>query len=296
MATTVFTEFAKVVTSALESRLPDFEISEQSVTKHNDITLHGLTFRRKGSDTAPTLYLDSLYDAFRFDNKSIESIVDTMVDTVLQSEPIAPISSALELDMSLDAIRDKLTLRLVDSELNQKYLQSHPYGLVGAGLAVVAELNISDNYRCVITKDLAEQNGLNMSEIFEIARENMEHSYPATLMSMDDALFGKKVNILDGDGTLDAMGTLMTDGEHGFGAIAIAYLGIAEKIRNIVGNYFILPSSLHELIILPDNGSYDTAELKNMVVNANKTVVDDCDVLSNSVFYYGTDGVLSRVA
>ena len=292
---TTFTTFEQTVIAALKSRLPDCDISEQSVTKHNDITLRGVVVRRKGRDAAPTLYLDPLYDDFN-KGATLEDIVDTMVDTVLLSEPIAPVKTAVDLDMSLDAIRDKLTVRLIDTELNKKYLESHPYGLVAAGLAVVAEINISNEYKCVITKDMAEQYNLNMSEIFVTALENMADRYPATLMSLEDALFGNDVNVLDGEGELETMGTLMNAGSNGFGATAIAYPGIAERIRDIIGDYYVLPSSLHELIILPDNGGYDTADLKNMVETANKTVVDACDVLSNSVFFYGADGVLSRVA
>ena len=294
MAITTFITFAQTVIAELQSRLPDFDISEQTVTKHNDAVLHGLTFRRQGSDAAPTLYLDPLYDAF-CDGQSIESIVDTIADTVIMSEPIAPLREAADLDLSLDAISDKLTLRLIDSELNEKYLQNHPYGLVGAGLAVVAEINISDCYKCVITNDIAEDNGLNMAELFVIARENMQSRYPAVLTNIEDAIFGNKSNILDGGGTLGSMGTLMCDGANGFGATAIAYEGVAEKIRDIVGDFFVLPSSLHEVIILPDDGNIDTANLKSMVVTANETVVAPCDILSNSVFHYDASG-LRRVA
>lgn len=295
MATTTFTEFAQTVITNLQNRLPEYEISKQTVVKHNDIALNGVTIRRKGSDTAPTMYLDALYDDF-LNGHSVDSIVDTLMKTVRNTEPVAPIKNACDLDMSLAAIRDKLTIRLIDTELNQKYLQSHPFGFVGAGLAVVAEINISDDYKCVITNELAEQYSLQMSEVFEIARDNMVRRNPAILMNMDTAVFGGRENILEGDGYLRTMGTLMSEGSNVYGATAIVYPGIAEKIRTLIGNYFILPSSLHELIVLPDNGSYDPAELKSMVITANKTVVDECDILSNSVFYYGTDGVLSRVA
>lgn len=295
MATTTFTKFAQTVITELQNILTDYVISEQSVTKHNDITLHAVTVRHTDSDTAPTMYLDAFYEDFQ-NGYSIESIVNTIAEAVINAETITPITNGRDLDMSLDAIRDKLTVRLIDSELNQNYLRSHPYGFVGAGLAVVAEVNLDGNYKCVITNELAEQYGLEMSEVFAIALENMESRYPARLMNMEDSLLGNYSNILAGDGEFMTMGTLMSDGTNGFGAIAIAYNGIADKIREIVGNYYILPSSLHELIILPDSGCYDTAELKNMVVTANKTVVDESDILSNSVFYYGSDGILSRVA
>ena len=292
--TTTFERFTETVKAEMSKMLDGYEITEQTVTKLNDITLHGLTARRKGNDTAPTLYLEGAYEAY-CNGDSIKDIVTSMVNVILQSEPIAPITKAAELDMSIDNIREKLTARLIDPELNQEYLKTHPYGYSGAGLVLVADINISEDYRIVITNEMAEQYGLNMSEVFAIAIDNMEHRYPAILTNLEDALFGSDMNILDGNGELGSVGTLMASGTSGYGAIAIAYKGIADRIRDLIGDYYILPSSLHELIILRDSGEYNIADLKSMVTSANKTVVDDTDVLSNSVFHFGEYG-MRRVA
>lgn len=293
MATT-FTRFAQDVISGMGRQLEGFELAEQLVTKMNDITLHGITARRKGSESAPTVYLDSAYNDY-CNGASLDSIVKTFVDTVLNAEPIAPIRASDELDMHFDSIKDKLNARLIDSELNQMYLQSHPYGYVGAGLALIAEINLGNGYRCIITNDIVEQYDLDISEVLTTALENMEERYPATLMSLESAIFGERENVLDGNGYIDTMGTLMIDGADGFGATAIAYKGMGDRIREILGDYYILPSSLHELIILKDNGAFDTAELKDMVMSANSSVVDESDRLSDSVFHFGADG-LRRIA
>lgn len=293
--TTTFNTFAKAVISEMKKHLEGYEITEMSITKQNDIALHGVTVRRNGSEYAPTMYLDASYEDY-CNGHSLDSIVSNLVDIVVLSEPTAPIKSATEMDFSFDAIKDKLTIRLIDTELNKVYLQSHPYGLVGAGLAIVAEINISEGYRCVITNQIAEQFNLNMSEVFETARENMERKYPAKMISMQSALFGDgNDNLLTDSGEIDTMNTLMSENSEGFGAVAIIYKGVAEKIRYILGDYYILPSSLHELIILRDCGDYNATDLKDMVTSANRTVVDACDILSNSVFYYSEAG-LQRVS
>lgn len=290
MATT-FKIFTERVIAELQSRLDDYEINEQTVIKQNDLSLHGFSIRRKDSDIAPTMYLDAPYKDY-CNGHSLDSIVDSMVEMVTNSEPIAP-KEAAEFDMCFDNIKDRLTARMIDSELNQAYLQEHPHKDIGAGLALIAEININSDYRCVISNSLAEQ--YDMDEVFSIALRNMQNSHPAILMNMETAMFGEIENILNGNGHLDTMGVLMIEGAEGFGATALAYDGTADKIRAIIGDYYILPSSLHELIILRDNGDFGTADLKNMVVSANQTVVDDIDILSNSVFHFGEDG-LSRVA
>lgn len=293
MATT-FTKFAQNVISEMSRQLEGFELTEQSIIKMNDITLHGITARRKGCDSAPTVYLDSAYDDY-CNGASLDSIINSFVDTVLNAEPMTPIKTTAELDMHFDSIKDKLTARLIDTELNQMYLQRHPYGYVGAGLALIAEINLGNGYRCVITNDIVKQYDLEISEVLTTAIENMEKRYPATLMSLESAIFGGTDNVLDGNGYIDTMGTLMIDGADGFGATAIAYKGMGDRIRELIGDYYILPSSLHELIVLRDNGTYDTAELKNMVMSANSSVVDESDRLSDSVFHFGAEG-LRRIA
>ena len=68
--------------------------------------------------------------------------------------------------------------------------------------------------------------------------------------------------------------------------------GVAERVHEICGSdYFILPSSQHELIIVPDDSSIGIEDLINMVDSANKTCVDPEELLSYKVFHYGREGI-----
>lgn len=60
-----------------------------------------------------------------------------------------------------------------------------------------------------------------------------------------------------------------------------------EKVAELLGtNYYVLPSSIHELLILPDNGSMQLSELEAMVREVNATQVAPEDRLSDKVQYY----------
>lgn len=292
MTTYTFERFLQEVISKMEAMLGDYEIVENNIIKMNDNILHGVTARLSGDCAAPTVYLDTAYDSY-LNGESLEDISKALADTIKFAPP-APIKEAATMDMSFESIKDRLAVRLIDMELNHKYLKDHPFREVGAGLAIIAVISIGDFYSCVITNSLAEQ--YDMDTIFDTALENMTRRHPAKLMSLASAVFESGGNALNGDGEIGEANTLMVDGSDRFGACAIAYEGIAEKVRAVLGtDYFILPSSLHELIIVKDNGFTDIDSLKDMVVTANKTVVEEADLLSNSVFHYGTDG-LSRVA
>lgn len=56
----------------------------------------------------------------------------------------------------------------------------------------------------------------------------------------------------------------------------------AEKLQ---GDFFVLPSSVHEVILLPDNGQMDFHELEAMVRQINETEVAPQDRLSDSVYH-----------
>ena len=284
-------EFVKAVKAVMESNLPDYEIAEQDVVKMNDIVNHGLYARRNSENAGATVYLD---DAFR-SGEDINSVADTLTNIVLEAEKYKPVTAESDFDFSFEAIKDMLTLRLVDTEKNEVYLAEHPHRNIGAGLAVVAEINVGNDYSIVVSNSIAKEYDIEV--LFDTAEENMRTLYPAKMISLTDAIFGEGRNILDSDDeNIEGLYTLMIGEMHNFGASTLAYKGVAERIRNLFGSaYYILPSSLHEVIILKDDGTANVADLKEMVEQANNTVVAPSDVLSDSVFHYGADG-LRRVA
>jgi hypothetical protein len=72
-----------------------------------------------------------------------------------------------------------------------------------------------------------------------------------------------------------------------FGAKVLAYPGFFEYAAAVVGDsYYILPSSIHELILLADDGISTVEELQNMVREINQTEVSESDFLSDEVYHY----------
>ena len=291
MTTTSIREYVKAVKAVMETMLDGFDIEEKDIVKMNDIVSHGLIARRRGENAGATLYLD---DAFSR-GEDIDIVAHDLTDIVLEAEQHKPVKADSDFDFSFDAIKDSLTLRLLDIEKNTAYLTEHPCREIGAGLAVVAEINVGEEYGIVVTNDMARD--YDLETLFDTAMENMAALYPAQMMSLESAIFGNGRNVLDsGAEGIEGMYTLMLDGMHGFGASTLAYKGIAEKVRRLFGSgYFILPSSLHEVILLKDDGTATADNLKAMVTEANRSVVAPYDILSDSVFYFGDDG-LRRVA
>ena len=87
---------------------------------------------------------------------------------------------------------------------------------------------------------------------------------------------------------------LLTNTRKYLGAICIHYPGMAEQIgESLKSDYYVLPSSIHECLILPAEG-FSEAQLKTMVEEINETRLPPQEVLSNQVYYY--DRNLRRLA
>lgn len=75
-----------------------------------------------------------------------------------------------------------------------------------------------------------------------------------------------------------------------FGAGAIMHTELFEKIGQILGcDYFILPSSVHELAIIPDPGNQSQQEIEERVREANETQLDPEDIFSYHASFYDHD-------
>lgn len=72
------------------------------------------------------------------------------------------------------------------------------------------------------------------------------------------------------------------------GATIILFPEIMQNIAKKIGNFYILPSSIHEVIIVPESFNSDHEELLGMVesVNGNEEIMRKEDVLSNTVLYF----------
>ena len=80
---------------------------------------------------------------------------------------------------------------------------------------------------------------------------------------------------------------ILTNEEKYYGAAVILYPHVLNHIAKVLKkNFYILPSSVHECILVPDQGQYSRIELKRMVKEVNDSQVEDEEILSYEIYYY----------
>ena len=253
-------DFIEKMKEEVRDYLPDdvykeIIIDDVEVVKMNDQKLHGLTFRMPGSDAAPTLYVDEMYQAYK----------------------------------------DGADIGYLATEMSNMYSAS-PHVSVGHGLAVIADINMGEDkggdWRIAINNNVLETLGVDKEKLFAQAMKNSAIAEPAMLIDMSSALFSpERVNLLDRDEPIapeDIGGMyVLTNASGSLGAAALFYPDVKEKAAELLGSdYYILPSSVHEVILVPDAPGITEKELCDMVKEANRTVVDEKDILSDNVYHY----------
>ncbi len=80
---------------------------------------------------------------------------------------------------------------------------------------------------------------------------------------------------------------LLTNEQRSFGAVCIAYPDCLEKIAGYIGgDYYVIPSSVHECLVLPCSDDFHTADIRKMIAQINREELQEKDVLSYSLYRY----------
>ena len=80
---------------------------------------------------------------------------------------------------------------------------------------------------------------------------------------------------------------VLTNQKKTFGAICIRYPGMLKELsEKFGGDFYILPSSVHECILVPADETVSRDILKEMVTDINQTQVEPQEILANQAYLY----------
>lgn len=269
----------------------DADVIVKPVVKNNDRILTGLTILKDGSNIAPTVYLEPYWEEIE-KGRLLSSVLEEIAQ-IQQGE------NNKEL-FDLSAVKDyekakpKLFIRMCDPEKNTEYLKDKPYTACGE-LAASYRIEILKegemNGSAAITNGILRSWGITKEQLHQDAVQAEKERKPACLYRMDDILFSAQAeNLLKEDAPLQKGGLpvfVLTNQEKMDGAGAMVQDGILEKVGELLGtDYYVLPSSIHEVLILPDDGEMDVKELESMVRDVNAAEVAPHELLSDKVQYY----------
>ena len=292
-------EFVSLCRNTLSERgTAGIEVEERKVSKAQRGTLNGLLFRQEGLDCAPTFYIEDFYKAYK-EGMPISDLSDELIETAFRSMDMARHLARNSFSMLGDP--DSLRVRMLNKGRNKEYLKGIPYRDLGCGFVYIMEVGHGE-YGAVITDALMKDYEISKDELFDKAIENTAGFFPAVLQDLAESACGRPEdcsNLLELPAARAPAGAgpgfVLTNSRYFWGAGALFYPGVMERIRELLGgDFYVLPSSVHELIILAVEDQ-DPQQLAYLVRAANRDVVADSDILSDDL-YICRSGKICRVS
>lgn len=261
---------------------------ELTHTQKNNVVLSGLSIRQDGKASAPIIYLNDFYQSY-LKGMPLKQIRRQLVE-FYQSQEIPEFDHADFADYG--RMRDKLRVRLVNKENNQAYYKLGPYRLHPMGaevLYVEVERNESGSMCTQVTNAMAESWKMPKEELFKRALENTQNSQKEKFQSMNEVMSEMMTGNAEED--FDSPMYVLSNEDNQYGATVALYPHVLKQVSQQIGSdYYILPSSVHELLILRKKDCDITEkELRSMVREINQSIVSPEEILGNEVFEYRAD-------
>ena len=290
-----FVEFLEQVKGQILDYLPEeyagAEVTVQEVIKNNDQKLNALCIKRPGDRVVPNIYL---YDFYQMNQEGWE--MDKILSAVSQTHLRSMAESAQWQDVQVgnfQSVKDNLYVTAQNKENNQEYLKDivHkdiPDTDITAVLRVLCDKNQEKGNASFIVKEgMAEIWGVARDDLYELALKNTERIFPPKMLNLINALRLDENESISGKKLEPYEQYVLTNDVRVHGATVLLYPNLLQEIGEATGgSFFILPSSIHETILIKDNGELNAEELQHMVVEINRTKVRPDEVLSDEVYSY----------
>lgn len=301
-----FEEFKQAVVDNIKDFLPekyeDANVELKQVLKNNDTMLDAVTIQDPDSNVSPTIYLNAFYEEYK-NGKDLDQVIGDIADVHVSNAVDKQMDISFVTD--LDKAKDNIVPRLVNAEDNKELLANRPHMLMD-DLAVTYHLQMGEtdkgNMSVAITNAILDIYGITQEELHDLAVSNLEEKMPATFRGMSDVM--KEMMLpdvmsnmgIDKEEAIAFIENMVPEDEKMYvlsneqklnGATVVlnekAMEDIADKIG---GDFFVLPSSIHELLIVPKTDGMELSDLENMVQEVNATQIAVEDRLSDHVYEY----------
>lgn len=293
-----YEEFIEYIKTHLISYFePETTIIVHRVLKNNNTELDGISVLKKNQTISPTLYLNDYYEEYLC-GTSVEELLEELYHSFLH--PYTGFQFSITDFKKFDLMKGKIVYRLINYSQNEALLADIPHKKY-LDLAMVYYLLLhsdeTGNACILIRNEHLELWGVTADIIERHASKNTPYLLPAKIRHMEEML----KSCLSVNATVDEsqiLGTydedfqplpmyVLSNQSHFNGAAVLLYDDVLRDFAHSVEeNFYILPSSIHEVILVPANGITSKASLELMVKEINQQEVPPVERLSDHVYYY----------
>ena len=271
-------------------------VTLQQLPKNNGVTVEALEIRAAGDLLSPSIYMDCFYEQF-LKGVSVTHLAKLVIGQYREFKEQNRFPE--DFFTEFGTISENVFCKVINYDKNRELLKNVPCR-PWLDLAIVyyyqVEESLIEDATILIRDCHLKRWKISASELEKQAWENSVEKLPPVIQKLSRVLrqWGELED--KDEETLNSNSLyLLTNSRKCLGAACICYPGQAEEIAKILcSDYYVLPSSIHECLILPADGQYSAEELQDMVREINSTQLQPQEVLSDHVYYY--DWALHRLS
>lgn len=289
-----FNEFTEKLMVDMKKRFRDHDIQVKTVDKLQGQTYHGMIVQESGQDIQVVINLDQAYEQLQ-NGYSYRTILGNIDFSVWKQSEERPDFDA-ELLEHYEKMVDNLIMQVIPIAGNEGLLSKTPHRVTGDIATVYRFLIEKDLERVatvLITQELLEKYHVSPEQLHQDALEYAPKNDKPIIRSMAEMIMeATGISVPDNNDLVVA-----TVESHTNGAAVINYPGFLEDAAKMLeGDFYVLPSSIHEVLLMKDDGSHDVQALNEMVTSINENEVDIADRLSNNAYHYDSKEKILELA
>ena len=307
-ATSDYDYFLAQILSGVSKRMgKEYTARTIKVLKNNSLELDSLVLLKEGKNFSPNIYLEAYYEAYQQGVKINELVIRLYNIYHNCTVPIAQ----EQFSYTFEQMKPYIIYRLVSYDRNRRLLEKVPH---------IRYLDLAITYHCLVREDDEGIGTIRITnehmrhwkthrkELQELAAENTKRLFPVSIRSMVEVIRSMLVeNLTDSENELsqemsqyciDSSSTqnmYILSNEKGInGAACLIYSDVLHDIsERFQSDFYVFPSSIHELILVPASDSNSSKEYTEMVREINATQVAPEEVLSDRIYYYSRENGLT---
>lgn len=293
-----FTSFTTLVREEVERRTGDnYRVRLNDVTKNNGVVLRGLTVMQDDSNISPTIYLNNYYEEYINGRATLINVVNDVMDTYHRNKVNQSVD--MRYFLNYESVKQSIVYKLVNTEKNKTLLEDIPH---------IEFLDLSIVFQCLIAQeDLGTASilihnvhiklwDITVEELYREAKENTQRLQGYEIKSMTDVLCEimktEDLEEFDYEECRQELSDsvpmyVLSNKSRVEGAACMLYPNLIQDFADAIGSsFYIIPSSIHELLLLPAKEDRESREIKSMICEINDTQVSTEEILSYSLYFY----------
>ena len=282
-----YDEYKTEIINRIQDYVPDkFKNYTVELTKVNKVneSFDALCFidKNKSVNTSPVVYIDILYSYYA-DCKNIELVLRNAANIITEG------FNMVNKIYVPNNIKDNVVLILINADANNELLKTVPHRKF-LDLAFVYRWIINKDVNglagAIVNNDLVTHFNLNTDELFELAKANTRRLLPPKVETLKESMLRMGAPKELFENTPEYPIFVLSNKSGIEGAASIVFDDVLIEIKSkIKENFYILPSSINEVIIVPESFAKPDF-IRRMVKDVNNTIVDKAERLSDSIYFY----------